>query len=231
MPDEKPLAVFDIDGTIFRSSLLIEVTQELIKAGVFPESISSKYDREYAQWLDRRGSYEIYLQKLVEAFKERLIGTGVTQLEEAAEKVIASSAHRTYRYTRDLITQLRKTHFLVAISGSPDELVSRFAKFYGFDAYRATSYGRVDGRYDGTNVRGDLKKGDRVREIVQEHGLTLSGSVGVGDTESDADFLQLVERPIAFNPNSVLFEIAMKRGWQVVVERKDVIYYYNKADE
>jgi phosphoserine phosphatase len=36
--------------------------------------------------------------------------------------------------------------------------------------------------------------------------------------------LELVERPIAFNPNKKLCAHAKKKGWEIVVERKDVIY-------
>ena len=32
----KKVAFFDIDGTVFRSSLLIEVTNGLLNAGIFP---------------------------------------------------------------------------------------------------------------------------------------------------------------------------------------------------
>ncbi|MFH1246519.1 MAG: hypothetical protein V1489_01955, partial [Candidatus Liptonbacteria bacterium] len=49
---------------------------------------------------------------------------------------------------------------------------------------------------------------------------------GVGDTESDVSFLKMVERPICFNPNKELYAKAKKRGWRVVVERKDVVYEF-----
>ncbi|MGH3106097.1 MAG: hypothetical protein ACRDM3_02750, partial [Rubrobacteraceae bacterium] len=48
--------------------------------------------------------------------------------------------------------------------------------------------------------------------------------VGMGDTLSDVGFLEMVETPIAFNPNRGLFEVARQWGWPIVVERKDVIY-------
>ena len=40
----KPLACFDIDGTIFRSSLLIELVEQLIKEGVFPREATAQFD-------------------------------------------------------------------------------------------------------------------------------------------------------------------------------------------
>jgi len=55
--------------------------------------------------------------------------------------------------------------------------------------------------------------------------LTLKGSVGVGDTESDIAFLKMVEKPICFNPNQKLYQYAKRAGWKIVVERKDVIYH------
>jgi phosphoserine phosphatase len=47
----------------------------------------------------------------------------------------------------------------------------------------------------------------------------------IGDTASDIGMLELAENPIAFNPSRELFEAAKERGWQVVVERKDVVYH------
>jgi phosphoserine phosphatase len=46
----------------------------------------------------------------------------------------------------------------------------------------------------------------------------------VGDTESDAPMLEIVENPIAFNPNFDLKQIAETKGWKIIVEKKDVIY-------
>ncbi len=44
-------------------------------------------------------------------------------------------------------------------------------------------------------------KANIVRRAVAKEGLTLHNSVGVGDTEGDIPFLEMVEKPICFNPN------------------------------
>ena len=81
-------------------------------------------------------------------------------------------------------------------------------------------------RFTGRVLYEDIiaNKGKVLRRAVAKEGLTLAGSVGVGDTESDIAFLKMVERPFAFNPSMKLYRHAKKRGWEVVVERKDVIY-------
>ena len=60
---------------------------------------------------------------------------------------------------------------------------------------------------------------------MEKENLTLAGSIGVGDSESDIAFLKLVERPICFNPNNKLYKYAKSHKWEVVVERKDVVYH------
>jgi len=35
----------------------------------------------------------------------------------------------------------------------------------------------------------------------------------------------MVEKPICFNPNQKLHQYAKRAGWEIVVERKDVIYH------
>ena len=53
---------------------------------------------------------------------------------------------------------------------------------------------------------------------------SLAGSIAIGNGASDISMLELVETPIAFNPEKKLFDYAKDRGWKIVVERKNVIY-------
>ena len=54
----RKFAAFDVDGTIFRSSLLIELVEELIEAGLFPPEARNHYQLPFRRWLDREDSYE-----------------------------------------------------------------------------------------------------------------------------------------------------------------------------
>jgi len=55
-----------------------------------------------------------------------------------------------------------------------------------------------------------MNKANIVRRAVAKEGLTLEGSVAVGDTESDIPMLEAVERPICFNPNNNLYRHAKR---------------------
>jgi phosphoserine phosphatase len=118
----------------------------------------------------------------------------------------------------------------VIISGSPIEIVSEYAKQFQFDKFFGSVY-EIDqgGLYTGEELFIPvLDKGKVIKDFAKEEGFSLKESVGVGDTESDAKFLNLVERPVAFNPNKGLKAIAEFEDWEIVVERKDVIYKMNR---
>ncbi|MEK7150009.1 MAG: haloacid dehalogenase-like hydrolase [Patescibacteria group bacterium] len=102
-----------------------------------------------------------------------------------------------------------------------------FCERLGFDKV----YGRFyeldsSGKFTGKVVNEDLisDKSNIVRRAIEKENLTLEASIGVGDTEGDISFLEMVSMPICFNPNSKLYTHAKKNGWRVVVERKDVVY-------
>jgi len=220
------VAVFDIDGTIFRSSLQRELIMELVKYGVFPPIVRKELEKDFFSWVDRRGSYEDYIMGVVRAYEKRIPGVSVEDIRHVASLVIAKQKNRVYTFTRDLIKKLRPTHKLVAISGSPIEIVKEFNRSWHFDAVYGMEFEVTDGRYTGQVKFLPIKNKQAVlNNYVKRYGLSLRGSVGVGDTENDAGFLSLVQRPICFNPNKDLYGIARQKHWPVVVERKDVIYH------
>ncbi len=225
----KKVAIFDIDGTIFRSSLLIELTDALIQEGIFPARARKIYAKTYKNWLDRKGTYEDYIIAVIRAFENNIKGISHKAFLKIAKKVVAFHKNRVYRYSRDLVKDLKKkNYYLLAISNSPREIVEEFARKLGFDKV----YGRIyevnkQGKLTGVTLCADIiaDKAKVLKNAIREEHLTLAGSLGVGDTESDIRFLKMVENPICFNPNKRLYQHAKRAGWKVVVERKDVAYH------
>jgi HAD superfamily hydrolase (TIGR01490 family) len=225
---QKPVAVFDIDGTVFRSSLFLELVEELIERNVFPPEVRHEYEREREEWLDRKGDYDAYVEKVIASFLLHIKGVSYENVANIAGEIIEAKKNRVYRYTRDLVQTLKKEgYFLLAISHSPFFVVEGFGYESGFDKVYGFFYETgPSGAFTGKVEDFDLirNKAAVLQRAIRKENLTLEGSVGVGDTESDIPMLELVERPIAFNPNAKLFEHAKKRGWHTVVERKDVVY-------
>jgi len=223
----KKVAIFDIDGTIFRSSLLIELTDALVQQGIFPAKVSRIYVKACQNWLDKKGPYEDYIGAVIKAFDSNIKGVKYEKFSRVARKVAAFHKNRNYRYSRDLLRNLKKkNYYLLAISHSPQKIVKEFAKKLGF----VKVYGRIfeldkQRKFTGKMLYSELifSKAKILKRAVEKEKLTLKGSVGVGDTEGDIPFLKMVDNPICFNPNLKLYRYAKRLGWKIVIERKDVI--------
>lgn len=195
--------VFDIDGTMFRWSLMIHLFLLLIDRGKFPGEIRDHANELHARWKRREGgsAFEDYLLYLVDMFEQN-IGNGLTSddLRRAAEDVMKNNGDEVYVFARSLLRSAQEAGYVcIALSHSPQEIVELFGKKWGFDISVGTiMHAREDGRYTGSR---DLpEKPDVLRKIVKRHGLTWEESIGMGNTTSDVGMILETAVPILFNP-------------------------------
>lgn len=227
---KQPVAFFDIDGTLFRSSLLIELVHELVQEGAFPADVRSGYACELAAWQAREGTYDDYIAAVIATFLKHIKGVHYGVLADVGRRVVALESKRVYRHTRDYLQQLKtEGYMLIAISQSPKTVLDEFCRQYGFDKV----YGRMYEIGPSDCFTGDVidehlisNKANIVKRVFERHPeLTRTGSVAIGDTGGDISLLEQVDTPICFNPNQELYDHAKRQRWQVVVERKDVVYH------
>ncbi len=245
------IGVFDIDGTIFRSSLLIELVRGLVRSGIFPKRANQEMEADYLAWLNRVGDYDDYLGRVIRIYDKYIFGKKFNKVEAVASDVMDIEKDKTYRFTRGLITDLKnKGYHLVAISGSPSYMVDKFAFHMGFDV----SFGAVTeirkGAFTRYYIEKDFKTGQDISIPIRQRGKVLNfsrkdillkkylasrnikadwkNSIAVGDSGNDIPMLKLMGRPIAFNPDDILVKEAQRKKWRVVVERKNVVYDLDK---
>ena len=235
MVDMKSIAAFfDIDGTIFRNSLMIEHFKKLINFEVIdPEIWYTKIKKVYVEWEKRYGDFEQYLETLAGVYLEELKGVNKSYIEFIADHVINVNGDMVYKYSRNQIEwHKNQGHKVFFISGSPDFLVSKMAEKYGATEFRGTLY-KVDenNKFTGEIERmWDSESKKRVlRELIQKYDVDLEHSFAYGDTTGDLSMLRMVGNPIAINPNRLLFESIradkeLSERATIIVERKDIIY-------
>lgn len=178
------------------------------------------------------GSFKDYERQVIGIYDSVIKTLSFKQLEEAIEAVFNEYKDQVYTYTRDLISQLKeKQYLLFAISGSQTEILAKIADYYGFDDYVGSIYKREKDAFTGEKFIGSRQKDTSLKKLVQKHGAGWAGSLAVGDSHSDILMLELVEQPIAFNPERKLFDYARKKGWKIVIERKNMVYELEKRGD
>lgn len=229
----RPFAAFDIDGTLLRWQLYHALNDALVKRGSIDAAAFQRARDARMNWKRRSGedAFKEYEKVLVEVFDDALSDLTVEAAEAAVGQVFSEYRDQVYTYTRDLMKELRrKGYVLFAVSGSPLFIVERFAEYYGFDDWVGTKYPTADGRFAGTKELSLGKKHELLQDLIEKHGAIQADSLAIGDTESDIDMLAMAERAIAFNPSKKLFQHAEKQGWEIVIERKNVVYKLERTD-
>ena len=228
---QRPYAVFDIDGTLIRWQLYHALADRLVKHGSIDAIAYQEVLRARRNWKNRSGtnSFDEYETAMIELVGRSLKGMDYALFNESCIEVFKRYQDQVYTFTRDLINELRLQNYLIfALSGSPTEVVSLVSNYYNFDDYAGSTYNVQDGYLDGKvkPLLGPAKLKQLIK-LIKKHNASTKSSIAVGDTASDIDMLELAERAIAFNPAQNLFKKALSSGWEVVVERKNVVYQLN----
>lgn len=225
MAGEKKFAVFDIDGTLIRWQLYHSVADTLSRLGHIDPKLHKTIKEARMVWKRREGEFSDYERQVVAVYDKVITSLSRKQFDAAAQAVFDEYKDQVYTYTRDLIAKLKKENYLLfAISGSQAEIVKLIADYHGFDDYVGSVYEYKAGRFTGSKDVAAWHKDRALKELAAKHGGGFTDSLAVGDSHSDIKMMELVERPIAFNPEEQLFEHAVQKGWKIVVERKNVVY-------
>src|SRR5690606_41654208 len=64
-------------------------------------------------------------------------------------------------------------------------------------------------------------KGVRLQDWLASEGFELAGSWFYSDSHNDLPLLEIVDHPVAVDPDATLGRIAAERGWPIISLRED----------
>ena len=223
-------AFFDIDGTLYRDSLMIEHFKKLLKYEVVdPVLWHSHVEKTYKKWQKRRGNYEDYMEELADVYIESIKDLNKQDTAFITKQVIDLKWESVYLYTRSRINYHKEQgHHIFFISGSPDYLVEGMAKKYGATDCIGTKYlTDENGNFTGEVIRmwDAESKLIAISDLTKKYDVDLKSSYAYGDTNGDFTMLSSVGHGFAINPTKeLLLRLRKEDHIKIIIERKDVIY-------
>ncbi|MBN2795055.1 MAG: HAD-IB family hydrolase [Clostridia bacterium] len=223
-------AFFDIDGTLYRDSLMIEHFKKLLKYEVLdPVLWYGHVEKTFKKWQKRRGNYEDYMEELADIYVNAIKNLNKYDTAFITKQVIDLKGDAVYQFTRERIEYHHKMgHHVFFISGSPDYLVEAMAEKYHATECKGTTYLVDDqGNFTGKVIRmwDANSKAVAIAELTSKYNLNLQESYAYGDTNGDYSMLTSVGHGYAINPTKeLLHRLKDVSSVKIIVERKDVIY-------
>ncbi|MBU0278767.1 MULTISPECIES: HAD family phosphatase [unclassified Gemella] len=230
---KKIAAFFDIDGTLYRDSLMTEHFKKLIKYEILDNKIWVNDIRHlYQAWDNREDDYDGYLFELSNKYVQAITGLEKSTLDFVAEQVIKLKADRVYKYTRNIIKKHKEQgHLVFFISGSPDFLVEKMGEKHEVFLSVGSGYIIKDNIFTGKVIPmwDSQSKNNMIDELIATYEIDLENSYAYGDTNGDYEMLSRVGNPVAINPSSELLTNIknnknLSQKIDIIIERKDVIY-------
>ncbi|SCI32669.1 MULTISPECIES: HAD family hydrolase [unclassified Romboutsia] len=231
-------AFFDIDGTLYRDSLMVEHFKKLIRYDIIDQKAWFEHARDtFMDWDKRQGNYDDYLEEICDLYVDSLIGLDKTCIDFTSDQVIKLKSDRVYKYTRSRIQwHLEQGHKVIFISGSPNFLVEKMANKYDATDFIGSDYVFENGFFSGTVIPmwDSVSKNTAIDNFIKKYNIDLEKSYAYGDTNGDINMLRRVGNPIAINPTKELLthlsnDKVLRDITKIIVERKDIVYSL-KAD-
>lgn len=212
------LAIFDLDNTLLRGDSDYLWGMYLIdKGAVDQESHQRENERFYQEYLNGQMDIMAFLRfqlaPLARIPMPELLQMREEYLENYIEPIITEQA-------RALVEKHRQQGDTLLIISATNDFVTRpIADLFAIDELIATNAELIDNQYTGA-VSGvpSYQEGKvlRLNDWLKKTGNTLKGSWFYSDSHNDLPLLQIVDHPVAVNPDPQLAKYAAQLGWQVL---------------
>ncbi len=221
-----PDATFDLDGTVFKMTVLEAYTDWLSQQTVF-EPMPAEITAARQEWKNdnTEQKYTAHLGQLVRFFIEQVPGKSISQLGEAARIVANQQRHRRWNITTAIIDTVRPTHNVISVSLMPEWLMGPFTEDLGFVALMGSTYVARDGLF--TDEAHSINKAAEYTNARK--GNTSYLDIHMGDTVGDSSLFALAKRPILFNPSWTLYRQMKDKNMTVITSHKDMVTVINPA--
>ncbi len=211
------LALFDLDNTLLAGDSDHTWNEFLIHEGVAGQDFRQGNDRFLEDYTQGRLDVRAYLQFAIEPLK----GFTLQQLEPLRQRFLRDEvAPMVAQKAEELLAEHRaRNDTLLIITSTNSFVTGPIARMLGVDALLATDFETRDDRFTG-QILGTpcFREGKvtRLMEWMDLHGADLTGSHFYTDSLNDLPLLDLVDHPVAVDPDPTLGAIALERGWTTI---------------
>ncbi|MDF9618482.1 HAD-IB family hydrolase [Pseudomonas entomophila] len=212
------LALFDLDNTLLGGDSDHAWGDYLCERGILdPIAYKARNDAFYQDYLSGALDMQAYLafsmEILAASEPAQLAQWHREFMRDCIEPIILPKAEALLRQHREAGDQL------VIITATNRFVTAPIAHRLGVRTLLATECETQDGRYTGRST--DIPcfregKVTRLKRWMLENGFDLEGSCFYSDSLNDVPLLELVERPVAVDPDPKLRAQAQRRGWEII---------------
>lgn len=212
------LAIFDLDHTLLTGDSDHAWGQFMVEHNlVDPVIYKQKNDMFFEHYQAGNLDIDEYLAFTLNTLTEHPLETMLNMREQFLQERIAPLISQK---SRDLIAKHKQqSDTLLIITATNGFITYPIADMLGIENIIAPHPEMIDGKYTG-RIEGIASfhegKVTRLNEWLEQREMTLEDSWFYSDSRNDLPLLELVDHPIAVDPDPVLTNTAQERGWPII---------------
>lgn len=212
------LAIFDLDNTLIAGDSDHAWGQFLSDKGIVDakmyEQANDQFYQDYLNGeLDIQRYLEFSLAPLTAHPLPDLLNWRKQFVDERIKPLMLDKADALVRSHRE------QGHYILIITATNHFVTEPIAEQLGVDHLIATNPEMIDGRYTGA-IEGipSFQEGKvtRLNDWLKEKQFSLEGSFFYSDSHNDIPLLDIVDTPVAVDPDEKLEAHAQQHGWKII---------------
>ena len=210
----KKLALFDIDGVVYKGHAFFDLVQNQEKEGIIPVGTWQKILSDLEKYKTGDKTYKEAADSMLKNYALAIKGLSYSTIFDNNLNYFKANNASFFDYFEKLMAKLKISHDLFFVTTNFQFTTKAVGRVFKIDRFLCSIAEVKDGEFTG---KVGLSLGGNkglVGDLVDKYGK--NGSIAVGDSENDADMLDKVEHPFVMEPNSKLQVIAKEKGWQIV---------------
>jgi len=212
------LAIFDLDHTLLDADSDHSWGQYLVDRGLVEAEVHQRRNDEFYEQY-KAGTLDIYeylefaLKPLTQYPLQLMLDEREAFLKERILPLISQKS-------RDLIAHHKRLNdTLLIITATNGFVTYPIAELLGIEHIIAPDPEINNGAYTGQIVGTPSfqhGKVERLNDWLQQHDTDLNGSWFYSDSHNDLPLLEIVDHPVAVDPDDRLAAVAKEHGWPVI---------------
>jgi HAD superfamily hydrolase (TIGR01490 family) len=212
------LAIFDLDNTLIADDSDYLWGQFLVDNGIVDKTT---YEKMNAKFYEDYKDGTLDIMEFLDFSLKPLSEHSLEQLQQWRDQFIAEIITPILLKPAQALVDKHRAqgHTLLVITATNRFITTPIVALYGIDNLIATTPELINDRYTGKIVDVPCFQGGKVtllNDWLVKTGESLDGSFFYSDSHNDLPLLQLVENPVAVNPDEKLRQFATEKGWGII---------------
>ncbi len=212
------LKVFDLDGTLIHCDSSSQFCHFCVSKGLVKDPDYLTKEREV---MNSYSAQKMQIEDYIKIQLEPLLGLSKEQVAQLSDEFVETQAGQyIYQQGREIIkSYLEAGDRVVIVSATAEFIVKAVAKSLGVEDVIAIQI-EEDGVGYSDRVKGTPSyregKVTRLKAWLAQEQLSLDQSYFYSDSINDLPLLELVDHPVATNPDAKLKALAEGEGWEIL---------------